>query len=378
VASARRRLLAAFLSFAGASLLALVCVELLLRLAAPERAGFFVWPPGMQRTFHPSAGMMPGVEGPSRFLVNSIGLRGREPTPDAHPRILCVGGSTTECLYLDQEESWPVLVERALGSAAWVANAGVSGRLSRDHVLQLEHLLPLLPGLERVVLLLGVNDLMLLLGQGQGYDPRGLEVPEIRAEALERAFEIVPRGARAAPFPRSTELWRQCVPRLKRLFERGQVQDEAGGVYRTWRAHRREASHWLADLPDLGPGLSEYRRNVELLTRISREHGARPLFLTQPCLWSDALSAEEEALLWMGGVGDYQARPGAAYYTSAALARGMRIYNEALLATCAELGADCLDLAAALPRDTTVFYDDVHFNEAGARRVAELVAAALR
>ena len=31
------------------------------------------------------------------------------------------------------------------------------------------------------------------------------------------------------------------------------------------------------------------------------------------------------------------------------------------------------DLAAHVPRDTTAFYDDVHFNESGARIVADLV-----
>jgi len=90
------------------------------------------------------------------------------------------------------------------------------------------------------------------------------------------------------------------------------------------------------------------------------------------------MSPEHEALLWSGGVGDYQETPSAPYYTSRALAEGMERYNATLRGTCAELGVDCLDLAALLPRDTSVFYDDVHFNEAGARLVAEHVAAALQ
>src|SRR5690606_16482325 len=150
-----------------------------------------------------------------------------------------------------------------------------------------------------------------------------------------------------------------------------------GSIYTTWRAHRAGASQRLDALPDLGPALGEYRRNVVALARLCADHGARPLFLTQPCLWREDLAPEDEALLWMGGVGDYQREPGAACCPARALAEGLGRYNEELAAACAEAGADCLDLAALLPRDRTVFYDDVHFNEHGARLVADRVAEAL-
>lgn len=349
-----------------------------MRALAPAEGGFYVWTPGLERTLHPTPGVIPGVEGETRFSVNSIGVRGREPEPGARPRVLCVGGSTTECLYLDQTEAWPALLEAELGGEAWVGNAGVSGRLTRDHVVQLEHLLPLLTGLDRVVLLEGVNDLMLVLGQAESYDPRGLDAPGARDEALRRAFEVLPSGLAHEGFPRSTHLWRLCVPRLKTLLSPPQVQDDAGAIYTVWRAHRASASRWIDELPDLAPGLEEYRRNVRALAELCKRAGARPLFLTQPCLWDAELSPAEEALCWMGGIGDYQKTAGAPYYTSAALARGLALYNAALRDTCSELGVDCLDLAAVLAPGTATFYDDVHFNEAGARAVAERVAEILR
>jgi lysophospholipase L1-like esterase len=156
------------------------------------------------------------------------------------------------------------------------------------------------------------------------------------------------------------------------------VQDDAGAIYATWRAHRAGASRWIDTLPDLGPALAEYDRNVRELARLCSAAGARPLFLTQPCLWSANAPVEHEERLWMGGVGDYQKEPGAPYYTTRALAAGLARFNAALLATCARIGVDCLDLAAVVPPDGAAFYDDVHFNEAGARRVAAAVAEALR
>jgi hypothetical protein len=76
----------------------------------------------------------------------------------------------------------------------------------------------------------------------------------------------------------------------------------------------------------------------------------------------------------MGGVGEYSSTDGCEYYTPGALARGLARYNEAVHAVAAEEGVASIALAGALPRDGTVFYDDVHFTEEGARRVARLVA----
>ncbi len=369
-----RRLLVAAAAVVGA----LVLAEVVVCAAERRNDGFFVWPPGLERTFRPSPGVMPGVSGESRFRINALGLRGDEPPAGASPRVLCVGGSTTECLYLDQTEAWPQLVQAELGGAAWVANAGVSGRLTRDHVVQLEHLLPQLGGVDRVVLLVGVNDLMLALGQGDDYEPDFLAREGARRELLPRAFQVLPARLTDRPFPRSTCLWRFFVPRLKAALRPEQVQDEAGAVYSTWRAHRAAAPRLLDELPDLAPALAEYRRNLALLIEGCRAAGARPLLLTQPCLWSADATPEELALFWMGGVGEYQKAPGAAYYSAGALARGMELYNAALIEVASAAGVDCLDLAALLARDTSVFYDDVHFNENGARLVAEHVAAALR
>jgi lysophospholipase L1-like esterase len=291
---------------------------------------------------------------------------------------LCVGGSTTECLYLDQSEAWPALVQAGLAGDAWVANAGISGRSTRDHLVQLEHLLPQLEPLDRVVLLVGVNDLQLVLGQGRDYDPTALDAPGARRALLPRAFEVLPPEYRDATFPRSTCLWRFVVPRVKGLRPSSQVQDGAGQAYVRWRRYRASSPQVLEALPDLEAGLAEFRANVADLARLCRDAGASPLFLTQPFLWAPDSPPEHRRLFWMGGVGPYQQAPGASYYSCAALAEGMQRYNAALRELCLELGADFFDLAARVPPEAAYFYDGVHFNEAGARLVADQVTASLR
>ena len=86
---------------------------------------------------------------------------------------------------------------------------------------------------------------------------------------------------------------------------------------------------------------------------------------------------DEQKPLWLGGVGNYQEVPGKPYYSVDALADGMQRYNDIVVDTCRRHGIECIDLAAALRRDTGTFYDDVHFTEASSAEVGRLVAAHL-
>ncbi|NIN70116.1 MAG: hypothetical protein GTO63_36630, partial [Anaerolineae bacterium] len=76
-----------------------------------------------------------------------------------------------------------------------------------------------------------------------------------------------------------------------------------------------------------------------------------------------------------GGVGDFIAELSLEYYSAAALAEAMDLYNGALLDLCRARGVECLDLAALVPKDSSIFYDDAHLTEKGARWVAHEVAA---
>jgi hypothetical protein len=117
--------------------------------------------------------------------------------------------------------------------------------------------------------------------------------------------------------------------------------------------------------------LDEYRANIRALIECAESRHVRIVFLTQPALWRADLPAELERLVWMGGIGDFQRQSGCEYYTVAALAEGMRRYNDAVVEVCAAEGVECIDLDAVIAKDGSMFYDDVHFTEAGARRVAE-------
>jgi lysophospholipase L1-like esterase len=351
----------------ASSVAGLALFEGTLRLLAPER--FFVWPPGLEVTFTPDPAVLPGVSGDAGFRINSEGMRAGEPPREETYRILAVGGSTTECLFLDQEEAWPHLLERHLEAGrrrVFVGNVGMGGRASRDHRLQLEKLLPQHPDVRAVIALVGINDLEQRLQRE--VRPSGPFGPS----DYRHAFTVVP-GERLLP-PEAPAWSRTRIAGLLRSLRAPApppdlLQDRAARFYVGLRA-RRAAAGRLRSLPDLSSALEEYRTNLEAMADIARRVGVRLVFMTQPVLWRAQLPESAEALLWFGR------SVGAEYYDTSQLAQAMARYNDVVREVCARQGLQCVDLAQALPRSTSMFYDDCHFTERGARAAAAVVAEA--
>jgi lysophospholipase L1-like esterase len=297
-------------------------------------------------------------------------MRAREPPPEESYRILAVGGSATECLYLDQEEAWPRLLERHLeagGRRVFVGNVGMGGRTSRDHRLQLEKLLPQHPEIRAVIALTGINDLQARLGREA--PPAGPFGPS----DYRRAFLVVPEAWLTPP---DAPVWsRTQLAGLVRSLRAPPppphlVQDRTGRFYQGLRA-RRAAAPRRPSLPDLSGALDEYRENLAAMADLARARGVRLVLMTQPVLWRAGLPESAEALLWFGTSG------GGEYYDTLQLAEAMARYNGVVREVCADRGLSCVDLAGALPQSTSMFYDDCHFTERGGRAAAAVVAERL-
>lgn len=364
---------------AAASLaLTLALGEVFVRCWLPAQDRHYVFPPGLERELAPDPAILPGVSGPSRFVVNSRGLRGDELPPGRAFRVLAVGGSTTQCLYLDQAEAWPQRLQELLGARApealpvWVGNAGKAGRRLPEHRVQLEHLLPELGEVDVVVMLLGANDLNRRLNEDAGYRPPDLRRRAVRDELLARAFDLYPRDYALVP-PRRSALYALvdralAARRIRRHWQ--MIEDRRGGNYVVWRELRARASHVREALPDLRSALDAYASDLRAVRALASARGVRVVFLTQPFVYRDDLPPEHVDLLWMGWVGERQTDPGQEYYSVPALARAYAAFNRTLLDVCRETAAECIDLEPLLPKDTRSFYDDIHFNEAGSERVA--------
>jgi lysophospholipase L1-like esterase len=355
------------------------------RWLVPDR--YFVYPPGFRQVFEPLPELIPGVFGSSLFTTNALGIRGDPFSPQQRHRFLAVGGSTTICIYLDDSEAWPHLVQDQLDAAlgrghTWVGNVGRSGHTTVQNAIQVEKLLRQHPEIDAVILLAGVNDLLIHLALA--IDPssaaRILARGDDRTALLESAFSGFPASGAGAPWYRRTGIGRLWTLRRFALPWEELVAprlDAHGLRLLDWRSARKQARVLREALPDLSAALDHYARNLERILDVAAAEGVRVILLTQPSLWREDLSAEERDLLWTGGPPLDRVAPGAEYYSVGALAEGMRLYNTRLLRVCRERGAECFDLAARMPRSAEFFWDDVHFTEAGSRRVADLLAAHL-
>jgi hypothetical protein len=320
--------------------------------------------PGMRKVAKTNPEIAPGVSGVSRLTINQLGLRGPNPNGETH-RILCVGGSTTFCSYLDDEETWPAVLMQKLNEDAapprtWVANAGKNG-LDLLHHIEFLKRWEIASKFDVCIVLCGVNDL-----------EHSIRMPRKDRIALapSRVFDVGGPDYPLTPHFKQAYLYGMFKTAVKRIlgFEESDSQADEGAFYAKYRREHQEAIHDYP-LPPLGEHLAFYKKSLAELQALCDEKGLRLILLTQPALWRDDLPPELERLLWSRPIG----RTGRVLSTEA-LARGMKAFNDSLREFCAERSVELVDLAAVLPKDESVFYDDEHFNENGARRVAGLIA----
>ncbi len=359
----------------------LAIAELGLRLSLSD--GYYVWPPNFRERFAPDVNVLKGASEQSSLTINAQGMRG-DPLPgDQRYQLLAIGGSTTICAYLDDADAWPRVVQERLegelgAGSVWVGNVGRPGHTTAQHQLQLEKLIAQYPKIDAVLMLVGINDMLVRVSLLR--DPVALPSAGSDQE-LHRAFSVFPGWDAGSPWYRRTAISRFLVARRWRLpGERaeGPLVDTWGDFIGRSRDYRRQTTSFLPELPGMSEGLGGYEKSLNGIVDAAQAAGVRLIFLTQPTLWREGLSPEENARLWMGGPRFDRLAPGVEFYSVHALADGMAQYNQTLLRVCRERGVECIDVASQLPRDGTVYFDDAHYTVKGSRQLAQVVADYLR
>jgi lysophospholipase L1-like esterase len=290
-----------------------------------------------------------------------------------------MGGSTTLCAVLDDSQTWPALVQNRLqrtaqGQSIWIGNIGKNGLATRNHVLQLRYLLPQ-HSVDAVLLLVGINDLMLGLAESDDDVSQIVQRDKNRPQLMHQTFDVVPDSL-IQPFYKRFVIWklaRQTKSYLKNHFDRS---DEFAGL-KIWRDYRRNGRE-VAMGPDLTAALEEYARNLTEIITLAKQQNIRLIMMTQPTLWHENMSPEEQEALFLGFVGDPRRLADHPHYSTEVLAQGMESYNQMLLQLCREYKVEYIDLAALVPRNLQVMYDECHFTVLGAQLVAGIIVDYLR
>lgn len=224
----------------GSLVLSLAVVEAGLRPVVP------LDPFGSRLALRPHVSMrlevdLRGVSRNGRHSTNAWGLRGdAPPPPDAGSyRIITVGGSTTQCFYLDDHKTWPYLLQMKL-RRGWVED--VVARIRPD----------------AIIVLAGINDLLYSLDErrrlrGSRYDRTGW-------------LTVVYRRSRLAQV---LYAWSQVV-----FGAALRVRRSGHGNFEP-RPLSGDAAETPKNVMTLLPGLPEYRVNLKPIIALSKSSGVR-------------------------------------------------------------------------------------------------------
>ena len=330
---------------------ALLLLEGLLRVQNPLAAR--VWADRIVLPIHQRL-IIPNERIPQldRTIVNTrneLGFRGPPcPQPfDEYCSIVAVGGSTTECQYLSDGKSWPerlmlFLQQRSGLEKIWVNNAGFDGHSTFGHiVLVRDYLSRLKP--KYVLLLVGAND----VGRDDlsEYDPRPCSTLRALLSHCE-TFVLVENALRIARAKKGG-LWHSAL-NLEQLptMEFSQPRFE--------RAERN------TDRPS--PVTAS---RLATLLKLCRDPGMEPILVTQPALWGQATdppTGVDLSRIQLPGLGTCSME----YW------KILETYNDVTRRAAKEEGVWIVDLARDMPKDSTYFYDGIHFTNEGAEKVAKL------
>ena len=291
---------------------------------------------------------------------NSLGFRGPEPPADwrDHLTIITVGGSTTECHFLNDNRTWPFLLGAKLTDSfpdCWLNNAGLDGHSTFGHTIFLndyiKHLRPRV-----VIFLVGVNDVETdgpsfhdRLNTRGGYADLKHFIFQ-NSDVLNLVLNLV-RGWRAQRFNNTTNTMLVMDSSRKRELSDSVIKDRL----------ERQA-----------PFLAGYRRRLEGLADTCVAWGILPVFVTQPNLFGVGRDPETGVDLSL-----FPCDPNDAELNGKLMWQMLERYNDVVRSVGAVRHVPVIDLARKLPKNSLYYYDMSHFTNAGAQEVADLLAGGL-
>lgn len=335
-----------------------VTLELCLRIYNPlpfrVRGDRIVLPAGQVYAFDNHRA--PKLDPITHHTKNSLGFRGPEPPHDfdRRLRILTVGGSTTECLFLSDGKTWTDRMARhilAIDPTAWVNNAGLDGQSTNGHLVLLrDFVVALKPTI--VIFLVGTNDVG--LESANGYDS-ALVAPKTIARRVQTfvldhsEVAAVAQNTYRAAWTRQRGFGHSQIDVT--TLPRRTIDDQT--IDQTLQEHRTRY-------------LDGYAQRLSRLAELCRSNGIQPVFVTQPALFGDAVDSAtgiDLSTVQVNGRGN-----GTLEW------RLLEIYNDATRRVAAAQGLLLIDLAREMPKDSRLFYDFLHFTNEGAAQVGDIVA----
>ncbi len=288
---------------------------------------------------------------------NSMGFRGEYPPEDfnAWLTIVTVGGSTTECLALNEEKTWPHLLQKKLKNhfaKLWLNNTGLGGHSTFGHAILMEDfLINMKPKV--ALFLVGLND----MGRGDiSNSDRNLW--GFGFQKFERVLMV---GANHSEVASSLlNLYRFYFPAYIKLNDINELD------IRTLKHKEISVAEEEAIIEKHRQNyLQPYRLRLERLINLARENQIDPVLITQPALYGNVVDAITG--VYLGNIDIYGVTNGKTGW------RTLELYNEVTRQVGKGKDVLVIDLALELPKSSLYYYDWDHYSNEGCERGAEII-----
>jgi lysophospholipase L1-like esterase len=290
---------------------------------------------------------------------NSLGFRGEEPPANFtdYLTIISVGGSTTECFYLNDHQTWSNILENNLKNDfknLWINNAGLDGTSTFGHIVLLEdYMVKLKPKV--IIFLVGLND----VGSGDN------RLSDNRMVNGERS---------GLPY----------VASLKKIVTKSETYLFAVNLWRNWKARKMGVEHQDLDLDKLKEievpenkisesiqmhkekYISGYQDRLLKIIKICQDNSIVPVFVTQSSLYGKGFDDITGKNLETMQYGNTNMNGRMAWEI-------LELYNNTTRGVASLHGLLLIDLARKMPKSSKYYYDLHHYNYDGAQKVAGII-----
>ncbi len=307
------------------------------------------FPPNIEWEFSTEEGLLGFDNKKTSFTTNSLGYRGGE-FKDGEYRIFAVGGSTTECLYIDDKQQWPYLLQNKLNGAGHnvnVQNAGKSGDAVDDHIAMIAHkIVHLNPDL--IIVYMGINDVLRLVCNDNPlkYDRPGQKIPVFKHALSE------------------LQLYRRLHNVISKNKHKYNIAFDSD--YADKAAYIRGFP--LSDsIPEIDTAFFKKKMDV-LLDICKNSSGAEVVFVPQLATWHTD-DEELKKWQWLTEICGIRYRP-------EVLAGVMAEVNSMIAEECQKHGIPLIEIH--IEPTSEYFYDDCHFNPKGCQEFADILFDSLQ
>ncbi len=282
--------------------------------------------------------------------INSLGLRGPELKDKSLFKIITVGGSTTNCFFLNDNQEWSNVLYKLFlknGNNIWINNAGFSGQSTYGHILLLEnYLVKLKP--DCIIFYIGANDYLI-----------------DKANYNDNYFLLSTKGFKKIAYQS------RLLMLLENYYTTKILKDNF--IYTSTEYIDFNSLKEISKIDTtinnsynklIETDLIKYEQRIRKLINICIKNSIKPIFLTQATLFT--CGYDESNLINLGK----KTNDNNSVCFSSIVSN---YYNHSLKKECLNSNISYIDMDSLMPKNIEYYTDFIHFTPKGSKAFAKLL-----